>query len=181
MPISSDIAAALRKGLVKAANLFAVTARRKASSQNVPGVPKAIEVGTVYPEGRYGYSILIEVNPDKMKNKSGRDIRGAEWAYEYGSGLFGKERKTYPITPTNASVLAFPGSRSFLLERSGNSLLPIGAKGTMFFPYVEHPGVGARPFFSTSLSEKVNEIMAILQSSFDEEAMFKPIGDIWRD
>ena len=181
MPISSDVATALRKGLVAAANLFAVTARRKASSQNVPGVPKAIEVGTVSPDGSNRYSILIEVNPDKMKNKSGRDIRGAEWAYEYGSGLFGKERKPYPITPTNAPVLAFPGSRSFLLERSGNSLLPIGAKGTLFFGKVEHPGVGARPFFSTSLSEKVNEIMAILQSSFDESAMFKPIGDIWRD
>ena len=181
MPISSDIATSLRKGLVAAANIFAVTARRKASSQNVPGVPKAIDVGTVYSDGSNRFSILIEVNPDKMIGKDGRNIRGAEWAYEYGSGLYGPKKRKYVIEPKKATVLAFPGSRSFLLERSGNNLLPIGAKGTMFFPYVEHPGVGAKPFFSTALSEKANEIMAILQNSFDERAMFKSIGDIWRD
>ena len=180
MPIS-NLTNILRKNIVKMGNLFAVKARGKASSANVPAVPNAIEVGIPSPLGNVGTKIEVKVNQQKMKDKDGRDISGAEWAYEEGSGLYGPKGKKYVIEPDKATVLAFPGKRSFLLERSGNSLLPIGAKGTMFFPYVEHPGVGARPFFSTSLSEKVNEIMAILQSSFDEEAMFKPIGDIWRD
>ena len=169
----------LKKALVEIANLFAATAKRKASSQNVPGVPEAIEVGTVRQLGASAASIRVEVNPGKMKNKEGRDIPGAEWAYEYGSGLYGPKGKKYKIEPDKKTVLAFPGSKSFLLERSGNSLLPVGAKGTVFFAEVEHPGVGARPFFSTALSEKIDEYAAIFAKHLNLDKVFIEFAEVW--
>ena len=117
MPIS-NLTNILRKNIVKIGNLFAVKARSKASSANVPAVPNAIEVGTPLPFGKMGTRIEIKVNQQKMKGKDGRDISGAEWAYEEGSGLYGPKGAKYPIVPKKKSVLAFPGSRSFLLERS---------------------------------------------------------------
>ena len=178
MPTSSKFLD-LRRALIEIANLFATTARRKATSQNVPGVPEAIQVGTVRSLGAHKASIRVEVVPEKMKNKMGRNIPGAEWAYEYGSGLFGPKKKKYRIEPKIASVLAFPGKRSFLLERSGQSLLPIGAEGTLFFEHVEHPGVGARPFFSTSLSEKSEEMMGIFSKHLDIDKVFMEIAEVW--
>jgi len=169
----------LKKALIEVANLFAITARRKAASANVPGVPNAIEVGTVRQLGANAASIKVEVAPEKMKNKEGRAIPGAEWAYEYGSGLYGPKGKKYKIEAKNASVLAFPGSRSFLLERSGNSLLPIGAQGTVFFKDVEHPGVGGRPFFSTTLTEKIDEFGAIFAKHLDLDKVFVEIAEVW--
>ena len=167
--------------IVEMGNLVAVTARRKASSQNVPGVPDAIRVNPPKPLGTHGSSIIIEVVPEKMKNKSGRNIPGAEWAYEEGSGLYGPKGDTYPIEPKNAPVLAFPGERSFLLQRSGQSLLPLGAEGTMFFESVEHPGVGARPFFSTALSEKRKELLGIAAKHIDDDTIFAGIAEVWVD
>ena len=124
MPIS-NLTTQIRKNVVKMGNLFAVKAREMASSSNVPAVPEAIEVGTPLPLGKGGTRIEVKVNQNKMKGKDGRDIRGAEWAYEEGSGLYGEKRKKYRIEPRNKKALAFPGSRSFLLERSGQSLLPM--------------------------------------------------------
>ena len=177
MPISS-LTNILRKNIVKMGNLFAVKARGKASSANVPAVPDAIEVGIPSPLGNVGTKIEVKVNQQKMKDKDGRDISGAEWAYEEGSGLYGPKGKKYVIEPDKATVLAFPGKRSFLLERSGNSLLPIGAKGTMFFPYVEHPGVGERPFFKTTLSEYADDLMKIGSEGI-EEFTWELIKEVW--
>ena len=179
MPISSSFRVRIRKAIVEMGNLVAVTARRKAASQNVPGVPNAIKVNPPKPLGAQGSSITIEVVPEKMKNKQGRNIPGAEWAYEEGSGLYGPKGKKYKIEPKKATVLAFPGKRSFLLERSGQSLLPIGAKGTLFFEEVEHPGVGARPFFSTTLSEKKGELLEIVTKHIDADSVFAEIAKVW--
>jgi len=181
MPISSELRNRIRKAIVEMGNLVAVTARRKASSQNVPGVPDAIQVNSPKPLGTHGASIIIEVVPEKMKNKSGRNIPGAEWAYEEGSGLYGPKGKKYKIEPKEATVLAFPGKRSFLLKRSGQSLLPIGAEGTLFFEHVEHPGVGARPFFSTALSEKRKELLGIVVKHIDDDTIFARIAEAWDD
>jgi hypothetical protein len=181
MPISNGLRNRIRKAIVEMGNLVAVTARRKAASQNVPGVPDAIRVNPPKPLGTHGSSITIEVVPEKMKNKSGRNIAGAEWAYEEGSGLYGPKGKKYKIEPKEATVLAFPGKRSFLLERSGQSLLPIGAEGTMFFEHVEHPGVGARPFFSTALSEKEKELLEIAAKHIDDDTIFAVIAEAWDD
>ena len=177
MPISS-LTNILRKNIVKMGNLFAVKARGKASSANVPAVPDAIEVGIPSPLGNVGTKIEVKVNQQKMKDKDGRDISGAEWAYEEGSGLYGPKGAKYPIVPKNKSALAFPGSRSFLLERSGDSLLPIGAKGTMFFAEVEHPGVGERPFFKTTLSENEDELVGISGDGM-EELTWELIKEVW--
>jgi len=179
MPTSSGLRNRIRKAIVEMGNLVAVTARRKAASQNVPGVPNAIQVNPPKPLGAHGSSIIIEVVPEKMKNKSGRNIPGAEWAYEEGSGLHGPKGKKYKIEPKEATVLAFPGKRSFLLERSGQSLLPIGAEGTMFFEHVEHPGVGAKPFFSTTLAEKEKELLGIAAKHIDDDIIFARIAEVW--
>lgn len=177
MPISS-LKIKIRKNIVKMGNLFAVKARRKASSSNVPAVPKAIEVSTPLPLGKYGSRIEIKVNQEKMKGKDGRDISGAEWAYEEGSGLYGEKGKKYRIEPKKASVLAFPGKKSFLLERSGQSLLPLGAKGTMFFEHVDHPGVGERPFFKTTLAENRDRLTEISGEGI-EEITWELVKEAW--
>jgi len=179
MPTSSGLRNRIRKAIVEMGNLVAVTARRKAASQNVPGVPNAIQVNPPKPLGAHGSSIIIEVVPEKMKNKSGRNIPGAEWAYEEGSGLHGPKGKKYKIEPKEATVLAFPGKRSFLFERSGQSLLPIGAEGTLFFEHVEHPGVGAKPFFSTTLAEKEKELLGIAAKHIDDDTIFARIAEVW--
>ena len=182
MPSSSGLRNRIRKAIVEMGNLVAVTARRKAASQNVPGVPNAIQVNPPKPLGTHGSSIIIEVVPEKMKNKSGRNIPGAEWAYEEGSGLYGPKRKKYRIPKKESTkVLAFPGKRSFLLQRSGQSLLPIGAEGTMFFEHIDHPGVGARPFFSTALSEKRKELLGIAAKHIDDDTIFAGIAEVWVD
>ena len=181
MPSSNSLRHRVRKAIVEMGNFFAVSARRKAAAQNVPGVPNAIRVGNVRSEGPHGASIVIEVIPEKMKNASGRNIPGAEWAYEEGSGLYGPKRKKYKIEPKKATVLAFPGKRSFLLQRSGQSLLPLGAEGTMFFESVEHPGVGARPFFSSTLAQKEKELLGIAVKNIDDDLIFAEIAEVWVD
>ncbi len=177
MPIS-NLVPLLRKNIVKAGNYFAVRAKTQASSSNVPAVPKAIETGVPYAFGRHGVGIEIKVNQEKMKGKDGRDIRGAEWAYEEGSGLDGEKGEKYPIVPRKASVLAFPGKRSFLLERSGQSLLPLGAKGTMFFESVEHPGVGEKPFFKNTLARDKDELVGMMVEGV-EDLTWELIKEAW--
>jgi len=171
MPISSDAMIALRKGLVAAASLLAEKAKAKADSKKVPEVSKNMKVGKVETKGSGALGITISIGMKK-------DEAPAAAAYEFGSGLHGKEGKTYPITPKNAPVLAFGWNPKFTPWGSPK-FVGIGRGGKYLFRYVDHPGVEARPYMKPAIEENKEEMGKLIGSFFTIDVVHKAIREAW--
>ena len=173
MPISSDTMIALRKGLVAAASLLAERAKAKANSQNVPKVSEHMKVGKVETKGSGALGITISIG---MKENEAP----AAAAYEFGSGLYGKEGKKYRIPKEGSDkILAIPAERTFFLKRFGQSLIPVAAEGLLFFPHVMHPGVGARPYMKPAIEENKEEMKRLIGEFFTIDVVHKAIREAW--
>ena len=167
MPISSDAMVALRKGLIAAANLLAEKAKAKADSKNVPEVSKNMKVGKVENNGSGALGITISIG---LKE----DEAPAAAAYEFGSGLHGKEGKTYPIVPKmTGGVLIFPK------ERWASYNPPPDAPDLFRFGKVDHPGVKARPYMKPAIEENKEEMGEMIGSFFTIDVVHKAIREAW--
>jgi hypothetical protein len=161
MPLNSNqIISGLSKQLTLAANAFVVRMKERISQNNLPdAITKSITIGK---SEQKGGTISIEVS---VGGKEGKER--AAVAYEYGSGLQrtrGSPAK-YKIEPDEASVLAFEFKDSYLLQRSGQGLIP-SQEGKAFFAFVDHPGVAARPFVQPSVNASREEIKEIVGKEF---------------
>jgi len=91
----------------------------------------------------------VTVSVGAGEDKSGNPLGGMARAYEYGSGLQGNFRKKYLIKPRLKKALWFyidnPYEGVKIYEK------PSGEIG-ITVPYVMHPGVSPRPYFSKSLA-----------------------------
>ena len=167
MPISSDAMVALRKGLIAAANLLAEKAKAKADSLNVPKVSKNMKVGKVENNGSGALGITISIG---MKD----DEAPAAAAYEFGSGLHGKEGKKYPIVPRKSGgFLVFPK------ESWPGYQPPPDAPNVFFFSKVMHPGVKAKPYMKPAIEENKEEMGEMIGSFFTIDVVHKAIREAW--
>lgn len=86
-------------------------------------------------------------------------------AFEFGSGIWSTRgpRAKYPITPKEASMLAFdwPEAQN-IAQREGVSLVNFGPGGHVVLPKVMHPGIQARPYIQPAIDAKADEIAEIL-------------------
>jgi len=167
MPISSDAMIALRKGLTAAASLLAEKAKAKADSKNVPEVSKNMKVGKVETKGTGALGITISIG---MKENEAP----AAAAYEFGSGLHGKEGKKYPIVPRKSGgFLVFPK------ERWPGYAPPPDAPNVFFFSKVMHPGVEARPYMKPAIEENKEEMKRLIGEFFTIDVVHKAIREAW--
>ena len=167
MPISSDAMIALRKGLVAAASLLAEKAKAKADSKNVPEVSKNMKVGKVETKGSGALGITISIGMKKGEAE-------AAAAYEFGSGLHGKEGKKYPIVPRKSGgFLVFPK------ERWPGYAPPPDAPNMFFFSKVMHPGVEARPYMKPAIEENKEEMKRLIGEFFTIDVVHKAIREAW--
>ena len=167
MPISSDAMIALRKGLTAAASLLAEKAKAKADSKNVPEVSKNMKVGKVETKGSGALGITISIGMKK-------DETPAAAAYEFGSGLHGKEGKKYPIVPRKSGgFLVFPK------ERWPGYAPPPDAPNVFFFSKVMHPGVEARPYMKPAIEENKEEMKRLIGEFFTIDVIHKAIHEAW--
>ena len=167
MPISSDAMIALRKGLVAAASLLAEKAKAKADSKKVPKVSEYMKVGEVETKGSGALGITISIG---MKENEAP----AAAAYEFGSGLHGKEGKKYPIVPRKSGgFLVFPK------ERWPGYAPPPDAPNMFFFSKVMHPGVEARPYMKPAIEENKEEMKRLIGEFFTIDVVHKAIHEAW--
>jgi len=167
MPISSDAMIALRKGLVAAASLLAEKAKAKADSKKVPKVSEHMKVGKVETKGSGALGITISIG---MKENEAP----AAAAYEFGSGLHGKEGKKYPIVPRKSGgFLVFPK------ERWPGYAPPPDAPNMFFFSKVMHPGVEARPYMKPAIEENKEEMKRLIGEFFTIDVIHKAIHEAW--
>ena len=173
MPISSDAMIALRKGLTAAASLLAERAKQKVTSNaEVPNnIAENMKVGKVESKGTGALGITISIGMKKGEAE-------AAAAYEFGSGLHGKEGKTYPITPKNAPVLAFGWNPKFTPWGSPK-FVGIGRGGKYLFRYVDHPGVEARPYMKPAIEENKEEMKRLIGEFFTIDVIHKAIHEAW--
>lgn len=91
----------------------------------------------------------VSVSVGAGKDKSGNPLGGMARAYEFGSGVHGKLNQKYLIKPKYKRALWF-------YMENPNDKLPIyinlSGKIGVVLPFVRHPGVEPRPYFSKSLS-----------------------------
>lgn len=75
-------------------------------------------------------------------------------AYEYGSGIWGREGKKYPIEPKEKDALAFlwPDAAS-IAQREGVTKVNFGEGGKVVLPRVMHPGVKAEPYLAPAVAK----------------------------
>jgi hypothetical protein len=157
----------LRKGLVAAANLLAEKAKAKADSKNVPEVSKNMKVGKVESKGSGALGITISIG---MKE----DEAPAAAAYEFGSGLHGKEGKKYSIVPRKSGgYLVFPK------ERWPGYQPPPDAPDVFVFSSVMHPGVKARPYMKPAIEENKEEMKRLIGAFFTIDVIHKSIREAW--
>lgn len=159
----------VKKGLVDAANLFATKARAKAGSLPIPkNIAGAIEVGSVSMSGGE-YKITVSVNVKKAP---------AAGAYEFGSGLRGREKKKYEIHPKEKKSLAFEWNPEFVPYGS-KKFIALTKEGKYLFRYVEHPGVEARPYMKPALTESKDNMLRMIGQPFMVDVIHKSILEIW--
>ena len=169
MSISSDAMIALRKGLTAAASLLAEKAKQKVTSNaKVPNnIAENMKVGKVETKGTGALGITISIG---MKENEAP----AAAAYEFGSGLHGKEGKKYPIVPRKSGgFLVFPK------ERWPGYAPPPDAPNVFFFSKVMHPGVKARPYMKPSIEENKEEMGKLIGSFFTIDVVHKAIREAW--
>jgi len=167
MPISSDAMIALRKGLTAAASLLAERAKAKADSQNVPKVSEHMKVGKVETKGTGALGITISIGMKKGEAP-------AAAAYEFGSGLHGKEGVKYAIVPRKSGgVLVFPK------ESWPGYAPPPDAPNVFFFSKVMHPGVKARPYMKPAIEENKEEMKRLIGEFFTIDVVHKAIREAW--
>ena len=169
MSINSDMLIALRKGLTAAANLLAEKAKQKVTSN--AGVPNNIaenmKVGKV--ENRGSASLGITISIGLKENEA-----PAAAAYEFGSGLRGKEKQKYPIVPKmTGGVLIFPKERWLSYEP------PPDAPDLFRFGKVMHPGVEAQPYMKPAIKENKEEMGEMIGSFFTVDVVHKAIREAW--
>ena len=149
--------ASLTRGLTLAANILANEMRRVTTVGNYPSeIPTSITVGTVIVFDT-GASIGISTDPNDEKGQA----PAITLAYELGSGLFGKKKQRYKITPKKSRLLAFPvGEWDAYME-------PPPKPGLSFiFPEVEHPGIRPRPFVINSIVKVSDKMMEAIDQNF---------------
>ena len=166
MPVSENARIAAIGGLVPAANLWAEGGRAKAKTERIR---RAIKVGQVVDDGGGRFHIDISI--------SLKDAPEA-LAYEFGSGLEGRQHAKYRIEPKTASALAFEwspvfdpwGSPKFIGKTAG---------GKYLFRYVEHPGVKPEPYMKPALDENKAEMRRLIGRQFSVEMIGKAIREMF--
>ena len=158
--------ASLTRGLVLAANILASEMRRVTTIEKYPSqIPASITVGTAVvtdTEGRIG----ISSEPNDEKGEAPVITR----AYELGSGLFGKKRQRYKITPREGkNLLAFPVS-----EWTAYMEPPAKPKLSFIFPEVMHPGIRPKPFIIDSVVRVSDKMMDVIGQNFELEIFDGP-------
>jgi hypothetical protein len=122
--------------LVKFANSLARSVRsRLAWSTKLRG-----QVRVSAPDTKGGSS-TISVTVAAGKNQRGNDLQGMARAFELGSGIHGKKRRKYKISPYRKPYLMFPSRHA-----------PYTTLGRIIrVSEVWHPGVKARPFLQPAI------------------------------
>lgn len=158
MPIqSSSLFSSISKLLVWAAGLHATDARTLAKTDRIR---RSIQVTTVQDESDSAKSITVKI--------STKDAPEA-LAYEFGSGIWGKLGRKYPIDPVNSEFLAFDwpqaaniGSREGVPDIVSPVVnLPGGGftGGRAILPGVMHPGVKAVPYMQPAAEKNLAKIL----------------------
>ena len=170
MPSNS---ATLTEGLNTAAEILRGSAVAIVSQRGPGGYPEEIAQGMRIDQAEVqdnqGSITISEYNIGDKENKA------ITLAFELGSGLTGPRGQRYPITPVNASMLAFfwPEA-SNIVGRKGVPTTPLKkirdgeyTGGKAFFPKVMHPGIRPRPFLQRALDNVLPLMSEILGDSFD--------------
>ena len=165
MVFNSDrVKAGIHTGLVLAANHFVEKMKAKIGQVNVPStIGDKTSIGSPMVQGDMAFiDITIDLNPE-----TGAPMAAA---FEYGSGIHGRKKQRYPITPTEKEALAFPWevaenlSPSFVGRQTGG--IELTSEKRAVLSKVMHPGVAARPFIRPTIQETKEEIKKILGREF---------------
>ena len=154
---TSSLFSSISKLLVWAGDITAKDARALAKTNRMK---RSIEVTTVQDESATAKSIIV-----KISTKNAPEAL----AYEYGSGIWGKEGRKYPINPKNAKFLAFDwpqaaniGSREGVRDVvTPVKMLDGGGYegGRAILPGVMHPGVRAEPYMQPAADKNLKKIL----------------------
>jgi len=118
-------------------------------------------------------------------------------AFEYGSGLhkeFG-HADTYVIAPVKASVLAFPFTITYM-PRAGKLVGVAGIgdyqkvwtmfvnndhgqlSGTMFWNYVNHPGIESKPYIRPTLPTTLIKMRELYRKKISAQAILGAVSEV---
>lgn len=121
----------------------------KQAKENLGKFNKLIAVRSTTETNGGVVSIKTEAS-NRARDKETGDVKNVARAYEYGSGLWGKENKKYRIAPRRKKVLAFHWEKFDIMEDESmnqvfNSPKFVGfaEDGRLLFRFVDHPGVRA--------------------------------------
>lgn len=151
--VSNLVQSALIKVITFQLGRIAEEARRLAKTQRIR---ENIEVPPVeVSEGTLVAAIRVDASEDTGAPEA--------LAYEYGSGIWGKEGAKYPITPKDGKVLAFDWPQAANIgSREGvrdivTPVTPIAGGGfeggRAILPSVMHPGVKAEPYLAPAIAK----------------------------
>lgn len=174
---ADDINFAIRASIRFIVARMAEQARSNVHRNGIPGdIADAISVGEIE-ERSGGFYVDLIVDTGDSNNVEDRRGRRAAHAYEFGSGEHGPNSSTYPITPKNASVLAFewPGHAQEY-PHSPKIAGYFGDEG-FFFWYVDHPGVEKRPFLHPAV-DQYKEALAKESARAFKEAF---LGEVFQE
>lgn len=145
----------LYAGLIKGATFFVSKMGQKIDSEGLSKrIKDATSIGSPVVKGDGGY---IDVTIDLSK-----DAAPMAAAFEYGSGIHGKEGKTYPITHREAGrALQIPRGR-------WEKFSPPPDRDPLYFMKVDHPGVKARPYIRPTINDYRKEIAKLIGREFIE-------------
>jgi len=155
--LGSKIRGVFRAGITRVllhqASNVAKDARSLAKTERIK---RSISVPPVMDDGN---RLVAVVKVDASKETGAPEAP----AYEFGSGIWGKEGQKYPIKPVEASALAFdwPNAAS-IAQREGVSKVNFGPGGRVVLPGVMHPGVRAEPFLQPAVDKNKHTLVSRL-------------------
>ena len=152
----------LYAGLIKGATFFVSKMEQKIDSEGLSKrIKDATSIGSPVVKGDGGY---IDVTIDLSK-----DAAPMAAAFEYGSGIHGKEGKTYKIEPDEKDFLAFEWDKVDSSSSRGGKFRGVSKRtGKAIFSFVDHPGVRERPYIRPTINDHKKEIAKLIGREFIE-------------
>ena len=146
---SSNIQSGLYASLARVGSFFAEKMKQKIKDVKAPSkIAEHVSVSSPVVGDRESYvDIVIDTNKEHGAPMAG--------AFEWGSGIHGKGGDKYIIKGN--PLLAIPASRWPNKKYNDDPAI---------LPFVNHPGVAARPYIEPTIKENKDEIRKILAQGF---------------
>jgi hypothetical protein len=147
--LNSNVQSGLYASLARVGNFFAEKMKQKIKDVKAPSkIADHISVSSPVVGDKESYvDIVIDTNKEHGAPMAG--------AFEWGSGIHGKDGQKYIIKGN--PLLAIPASRW------PNKLYD---DDPAILPFVNHPGVAARPYIEPTIKENKDEIRKMLARDF---------------